>query len=157
MDCISSLSNPSTNDTINMKPPGMTDGHTGFSSIHNGIHHSKRHPRKLTKANYKCILPSPECQSYLQANSINGSLHILTASSPSATIDIPSDNIDLHKVCNIFSAFPDLPMETPNACLHAYPTVDSKADTLTQSQCCLIQIKSNLSIPRIPKNRDSSK
>jgi hypothetical protein len=38
------------------------------------------------------------------------------------------------EVYNIFSALPDLPLETPDVSLHAFPAVDSKADTLTQSQ-----------------------
>jgi len=35
---------------------------------------------------------------------------------------------------NIFSAFTNLPFETPNTPIYAFPVMDNKADTLTQSQ-----------------------
>jgi hypothetical protein len=56
---------------------------------------------------------------------------------------ITTDDTDLKEVYNIFSAFPDLSPEAPDDRLHDYPAVDSKADTLTQSQivrCYLTQI-----------------
>jgi hypothetical protein len=41
---------------------------------------------------------------------------------------------DLTDTFNIFSAFTDLPLENPDILLHAFLAVDSKADTMTQSQ-----------------------
>jgi hypothetical protein len=35
---------------------------------------------------------------------------------------------------NIFSAFTNLPFETPDMPIYAFPVIDNKADTLTQSQ-----------------------
>jgi hypothetical protein len=47
--------------------------------------------------------------------------------------DVEPDMDSLYKP-NIFSAFPTLPVEHNDTPLHAYPIMDNKADTLTQSQ-----------------------
>jgi hypothetical protein len=91
-------------------------------------------PTKSQKPYYKPISPSSACQTYLNKESIDGSLHILTASTTSVQSPTLSDDSPLQDVYNIFSACPDLRPEAPDDHLHAYPAVDSKTDTLTQSQ-----------------------
>jgi hypothetical protein len=61
-------------------------------------------------------------------------LHILTANSSIASNPVHLETDDLQEVYNIFSAFPDLPLETHDVSLHAFPAVDSQAETLAQSQ-----------------------
>jgi hypothetical protein len=45
--------------------------------------------------------------------------------------DHPPDLVDSF---NIFSAFTDLPFENPDLLLYGFPAIDTKTDTLTQSQ-----------------------
>lgn len=67
--------------------------------------------------------------------SINGNIHVLVAPMhfEPAIYDI-ADDTDLLPTYNIFSAFPDTTPKQPDILLHAFPAVDSKADTLTHSQ-----------------------
>lgn len=51
---------------------------------------------------------------------------------PVTPIDV--DALNLMDTYNIYSAYPDLPIETMGILLQTFPAVDSKADTLTQSQ-----------------------
>lgn len=71
---------------------------------------------------------------YKHQRCLDGSIHVLIA--PKAFTPAPdtSNPLNLQQVYNIFSAFPTLPIENPDSFIKAFPAIDSKADTLTQSQ-----------------------
>lgn len=72
--------------------------------------------------------------SYKKQRLIGGNIHVLIAPVHFTHVEQQQQQHPLEDTYNIFSAFPDLPFENPDLLLHAYPAVDSKADTLTQSQ-----------------------
>jgi hypothetical protein len=139
MDYIQSLNQSGTNGNPGM-PPNMSHGDQNIKRMqsmsaslykphisHNGI--------PSLRPNYEPISASPSSEAYQQQESINGNIHVLVA----PTIFEPAtpnleDASDSPNVYNIFSAFPDLRTELPDIPLSAFPAVDSKADTLTQSQ-----------------------
>ncbi len=76
-------------------------------------------------------------QAYKIRRGINGGILILVSQVPTMhpqeETHSPAEDIIL-SLHNIFSAFTTLPFETPDTPIYAFPVVDNKADTLTQSQ-----------------------
>jgi hypothetical protein len=65
----------------------------------------------------------------------------------------PEQPIDSTTSYNIFSSFLDLPFETPDLTLQAFPAVDSKVDTLSQSQMLHDNDKAKFVTAQIPEIR----
>jgi len=93
------------------------------------------HNTHLKRPQYDNIDRSTTYQSYKCHHGIQGSILVLAAAanhhSPQPQVDYSPPNID---IANIFSPFCTLPYEVEQHPLHAFPVVDNKADTLTQSQ-----------------------
>jgi hypothetical protein len=69
---------------------------------------------------------------YKKQHLTDGLVYVLKST---CTIPIPPSHIDSDADSyNVFSAFPDLPLTDTTSLQYAFPAVDSKADTLTQSQ-----------------------
>jgi len=91
-------------------------------------------PRANTRPQYDRFDNSDYDKSFKRQRGIDGAIHILVATNGLQT-GIPTSNFTIAPTqANIFSAFVDLPMEHVDPCLHAFPIVDNKADTLTQGQ-----------------------
>ena len=76
-------------------------------------------------------------QAYKILRGINGGILVLISQAsavfPQAENQLSTEEDPL-SLPNIFSAFTNLPFETPNTPIYAFPVMDNKADTLTQSQ-----------------------
>ncbi len=70
---------------------------------------------------------------YKRQRGINGAIPILAAHAPPFTVPEPDPPYPPN-LPNIFSVFHTLPIEHQDTPIHAYPVVDNKNDTLTQSQ-----------------------
>jgi hypothetical protein len=73
-------------------------------------------------------------RAYKLQRGINGAILVLAASTVDHFLLVPSVPVQYPNLANIFSAYPILPPEFIDTPIHAYPVVDNKADTLTQSQ-----------------------
>jgi hypothetical protein len=73
-------------------------------------------------------------RAYKLQRGINGAILVLAASTVDHFLLVPSVPVQYPNLANIFSAYPTLPPEFIDTPIHAYPVVDNKADTLTQSQ-----------------------
>jgi hypothetical protein len=83
-----------------------------------------------------------EFLSFKRARGIHGAILVLVASTPAMSRPRPApDPLDVFDLeadppdsSNIFSLYHTLPNKHSDIPLHAYPIMDNKADTLTQSQ-----------------------
>jgi hypothetical protein len=91
-----------------------------------------------TIPNYIPKAMSATCRAYKQLKRIDGSVFIPAhpnyITTEAATQHLQTDLTHIDQSYNIFSAFMDLPSEHSEITFAAYPAVDNKADTLTQSQ-----------------------
>jgi hypothetical protein len=96
-----------------------------------------KYPNGIIRPQYDRFDNNNYYKSYKKRKGIDGAIiHILVASiqPPQQPIPVINTASTLPINANIFSPFIDLPYETTDPLLYAFPVVDNKADTLTQSQ-----------------------
>jgi len=130
---------------ISLPPPDGNDDQQGFQRAHAdsiGINVASSGAPHLCRPQYDYVDNTTEFQSFKRARGIHGAILVLVASTPAMSRPRPAPNrLDVFDLeadppdsSNIFSLNHTLPNEHSAIPLHAYPIMDNKADTLTQSQ-----------------------
>jgi hypothetical protein len=112
---------------------GSDTAHIG--TLHAGsLSNPDTHPVvAAVKPQFQMVDGSDYYLNYKRQRGIEGAIPVLVSYAHPCTVPDPPPPYPLN-LPNIFSAFHTLPVEHSDTPLHAYPVVDNKKDTLTQSQ-----------------------
>ncbi len=96
-----------------------------------------------TRPQYVYVNRTDHYQAYKQRRGIYGTILVFAGSTQAHFDNPPAEPSQYPNLANIFSAYPTMPPEFIDTPIHAYPIVDKKADTLTQSQMLKTNDKAN--------------